>query len=264
MGLLHVICDYGAGDLAFSEVASALARHIPDDCRIHLTAVGSFETLATGFVLGQLSQQGEDARPIRTFFFVNCAPRQDRSEARKNNEGEGLLYGKLKNGVPMLVVNGGHSLSFVRDELAELWSTTVAAGGSQFRSRDIFPPFAGRMIRDDLEFLKEKIDPLKIVPAIPEGVIGYIDSFGNLKTTHREGDPLLAELKPGQRLPVRINGFQVTVTVGTGTFNVHEGDFAFAPGSSGHGRRFWEIFQRGGSAWHTFHKPRVGSLVQLG
>jgi hypothetical protein len=52
-------------------------------------------------------------------------------------------------------------------------------------------------------------------------------------------------------------------TVTGGSFNVPEGDLAFAPGSSGHDKPFWELFKRGGSAWLEFGKPHTGSLVEV-
>lgn len=260
MRLVHAIADYGPGDLAFSEMISALARHLPDDVRWHPTPVESFNTLATGFIVGQLGLVQES---VPTVIYANCAPRQDKTEARDDNEGEGLLYGKLRNGVQLLVVNSGLSLSFVREHLSELYATEVPEGGSQFRSRDVFPPFVGKVFREDLSFLKRPIDPLKIIPEVPAARIGYVDSFGNLKTTFRDGDPELEGLKPGQRLDLMINGIQRTVTVQTGSFHVRQGDIAFAPGSSGFERRFWEVFQRGGSASITYGNPRVGALVEM-
>jgi hypothetical protein len=262
MKLVHVIADYGAGDLAFSEMISALARHLPEDAHWHTTPVESFNTLATGFIVGQLGLQDGERRPEQTIIYANCAPRQDVRDSRKDNAGEGLLYGRLKNGVPVLVVNSGWSLSFVREQLEELWSMDVGDSGSQFRSRDIFPQAVGRVARGDLGMLKERLD-VGIIPEIPAQRVGYIDSFGNLKTTIRDGDELIAKLEPGQRLDVRINGVQRAVTVVSGSFGVREGDMAFAPGSSGHDKRFWEIFQRGGSAFHTYGAPKVGAPIEI-
>lgn len=45
MKLVHVIADYGAGDLAFAEMIAALACHLPEDARWHTTPVESFNTL---------------------------------------------------------------------------------------------------------------------------------------------------------------------------------------------------------------------------
>lgn len=261
MGLVHVICDYASGDLAFAEVVSAIRHHIPGNYNIHLTSVGSFETISTGFAVAQLALQQESLRDPNTIIFANCAPRRDRKEARINNEGEGFLYALLDNQVPILVVNSGYSLSFVRDHITELWSVDAGNGGSQFRSRDNFPPIVGRLQKGDLSFRRERYDPYEVVPEAPNGIVGYVDSFGNLKTTYREGDLELANLKPGQRVAVSINGIKISVTVASGSFNVQDGDIAFSPGSSGHDRRYWEIFQRGGSAWQTFRKPRVGSEI---
>lgn len=258
---VHVICDYAPGDLAWAEVMAALSAQLPHDVRFHLTSVGSFETIAQGFVLAQLGLADIDLRPDNMTIFANCAPRKDRRAARANNEGEGLLYGKLKNGVKVVAVNSGYSLAFVRDEIAELWAVRVKDDGSQFRSRDYFPEIVGKTVAEEFSFRLGKLDAAAVVPDIPSEVIGYIDSFGNLKTTIRAGDERFAALNSGERIRAIIGGTIRTATVATGSFNVMEGDLAFAPGSSGHNKRYWEFFQRGGSAWADFGKPPIGSKI---
>jgi len=263
MKLVHVVADYGAGDLAFSEMISALARHLPSGWDWHATSVDSFDTIAAGFIVAQLGLQDESLRAPQTIIYANSAPRRDRSKPRKNNEGEGLVYGILKTGVPIVVVNSGYSLSFVREAFEGLWTANVEKGGSQFRSRDIFPPVVGKVAKGEFDFKGKKLDPLKVIPPPPHGVVGYIDSFGNLKTTFRDGDAEIANLQSGQKIKVEINGVVRVATIASGSFNVDEGDIAFAPGSSGHDSRFWEVFQRGGNAWATYAKPRIGSQISL-
>lgn len=261
--LIHIVVDYAPGDLACAEVVSALAAKIPADYHWHLTSVTSFDTVSTGFVVAQLGLQTEQLRPQDTLIYANCAPRKDRREARVNNEGEGFLYGVLQSGIRIMVVNAGYSLSFVRDQLEELWSMKVDAGGSQFRSRDNFPQLVGQAARGDSTFLVERLNPLEIIPEPPRSAVAYVDSFGNLKTTLREGDAELTDLQPGQRVLVTINDVEMAATVAAGSFNVQEGDIALAPGSSGHTRKYWEIFQRGGSAWATYRKPRPGARITI-
>jgi hypothetical protein len=261
--LIHLVMDYAPGDLACAEVVSALAAQIPADYHWHITSVNSFDTVSTGFVVGQLGNQCEARRPKDTLIYANCAPRKDRREARTNNEGEGFLYGILNSGVGVMAVNSGYSLSFVREELKELWAIQVDVGGSQFRSRDNFPKLVGMAARGEKDFLIERLDPMKVIAPPPASAVGYVDSFGNLKTTIRDGDPVLLKLEPGQRIRVVINDVEMAATVAAGSFNVHEGDIAFSPGSSGHDSKFWEIFQRGGSAWHTYRKPRPGSVITI-
>lgn len=260
-GFVHVICDYAPGDLAWAEVMAALSAQLPADARFHLTSVGSFETIAQGFVLAQLGLADTNLRPQNMTIFANCAPRKDRRAARANNEGEGLLYGVLKSGVKIIVVNSGYSLSFVRDQIDELWSVHVKDDGSQFRSRDYFPEIVGKAVAGELSFKRGKLDVFQVVPDIPREVIGYIDSFGNLKTTIRGSDERVAGFQSGERIRAIIGGTVRTATVATGSFNVMEGDLAFAPGSSGHGQRYWEFFQRGGSAWADFGRPPIGSRI---
>lgn len=230
---------------------------------MHMSHVASFDTIATGFVLAQLALAPPELKPDEMVIFANCAPRKDVKEARSNNEGEGLLFGTTRSGVQVLAVNSGYSLSFVRDDLQEVWSTDAEEEGSQFRSRDYFPRLAAQAVKGDFSFIRHRLDIESTIPAPPQNCIGYVDSFGNIKTTVRAGDPITETLEPGHRLKVRIGSYIRGATVATGSFNVMEGDLAFAPGSSGHTRRFWELFKRGGSAWHEFGQPATGAKVHI-
>ncbi len=261
--LVHLICDYAPNDLAWAEIMASVSARLPNGVRTHLTTVGSFETVATGFVVAQLGLADKELRPEQLILFANCAPRKDRRDARADNEGEGLLYGVLKNGVQVIAVNSGYSLSFVRADFDELWSVDVKNEGSQFRSRDFYPRILGQAAARDLSFKRHRLDPIELIPEPPSRVIGYVDSFGNLKTTIRSGDPLTTAFAPGERIKVVIGHVVRTATVATGSFNVMEGDLAFAPGSSGYDRRFWEFFQRGGSAASEFGHPAVGTKIQI-
>jgi len=264
MKLVQIIADYAPGDLAVAEVLGALSTELSGNYRWHFTSVQSFDTVSTGFAVAQLGLQAQGASPENgTIIYANCAPRQDLSSARHNNEGEGLLYGILENDIPVVVVNSGYSLSFIRGNLKELYKTNANSGGSQFRSRDIFPRVVGQVAKGDLSFIGDRLDPERVIPAVPISSIAYVDSFGNLKTTIRDGDPLVRDLVPGQRVHATIQGIERTLTVAAGSFNVEEGDIAFAPGSSGYGQRFWEIFQRGGSAFESYGRPRAGTKIEL-
>ena len=197
--------------------------------------------------------------------YVNCAPRKDRRTSRADNEGEGLVYGKLKNGVELIAVNSKYSLSMVRSHVTSLRVVDVDKGGSQFRSRDNFPPVVGAVAQGlDIEpWLGDELNPKKAIPQFKEGYIGYIDSFGNIKTTFRASSDRFQGLKPGQEVEVDINGTEIVARVATGSFSVPEGNFAFAPGSSGWDDRFWEVFQRGGNAAQSFKDPQVGARVTV-
>lgn len=263
MKLLHVVADYGPGDLAFSEMVSALCSHLPDGWEIWPTTLHSFDTLGTGFCVGQLALQSELLRPKDMVVYANCAPRKDLSEARRNNQGEKLVYGELMNGVRVVVVNSGYSLSFIRDALSSLHVVEVSREGSQFRSRDIFPPIVGKVAHGVIDFLGKEIDPLEAIPDFPRGVVTYQDSFKNLKTSFRSGDEQFQGLVPGSQIDVTMNGITRPVTVSDGNFNVREGTMAFSPGSSGFERRFYEIFLRGGEAAAEFGFPRAGTEIKV-
>ncbi|HEY9754887.1 MAG TPA: hypothetical protein V6C97_06995 [Oculatellaceae cyanobacterium] len=259
---IQLICDYAPGDLAWAEVYSAFAAHLPENVRMNFMSVHSFDTIGTGFAVAQLGLAETKLRPENLIIFANCAPRKDVKDARPNNEGEGLLFVTLKNGVQIIAVNSGYSLSFIKHDIQEVWTTSVEEQGSQFRSRDFFPQIVALAAHADYTFIRQRIDP-SVITDSPKEVIAYVDSFGNLKTTFRSDEPATKNLAAGSRVKVQIGSVVRTATVATGSFSVMEGDLAFAPGSSGHDRRFWELFQRGGSAWHEFSKPATGTKITL-
>jgi hypothetical protein len=266
--LVHLVCDYQwSGDLAWAEMVSALFEEVGgnvdfNDVWLHETTATSFNTTSTGFLVAQIAGR-KFKDPEKCMVFANSAPRKDAAIPRLNNEGEGLLYAKLENGVRLLVVNSGYSLSFVKSAIKELWSTKAANAGSQFRSRDFFPQLVGMLARGDLSFLEYNLNAGEVIPDYPHSVVGYVDSFGNLKTTLRDGDKETKGLNDGARIELRIGTITRTATVSSGSFGVQEGELAFAPGSSGYERRYWEVFQRGGSAYREFRRPDPGTAIQL-
>ena len=260
--LVHIIADYGpAGDLAFAEVVQRLKCHLPDAEPV-VTPVPAFATLAAGFCVAQL---GLNEAPAGTIIYHNVAPRRDVEEAREANAGERLAFARLPTGVRVIGVNAGHAFSFVRDAAAELRWAAVAAAGSQFRSRDLFPRAAAAIALGRPDALGDEIDP-GAIPAAPDRAIAYIDGYGNLKTTLR------AEHQPyatGMVVRLRIGEREHEVIAGDGTFAVRHGQMALAPGSSGwtseegEETRWMEVFLRGGNAWEAFGRPRIGERVEV-
>ena len=59
--LVHIVADYGQGDLAFAEVVQRLKLHLPDAEPV-LTPVPPFCTLAAGFCIAQLATIGDRCR----------------------------------------------------------------------------------------------------------------------------------------------------------------------------------------------------------
>ena len=257
--LIHVIADYGPGDLAYAEVAQRIRLHLPDAEPLY-TPVPPFATLSAGLCAAQV---GLNPAPTGTLVYHNVAPRADDEEARTGNEGERLAFARLPGGVRIIGVNAGYAFSFVRDVAEELRWVSVPAGGSQFRSRDLFPEAAAAIVAGRAGALAEGIDPADI-PGIPEGRIAYADGYGNLKTTIRSGTE-----SAGEVVRVRIGERELAATASNGSFEVEEGELAFAPGSSGwpgaggEEVRWMELFLRGGSAWEAFGRPPVGKRVEI-
>ena len=259
--LVHIIADYGQGDLAFAEVVQRIKLYLPDAEPV-LTPVPPFATLAAGFCVAQL---GLNEAPAGTIIYHNVAPRADDEDARGGNAGERLAFARLPTGVRVIGVNAGHTFSFVRDLAEDLRWAAVPAEGSQFRSRDLFPQTAGAIALGRPDALAGEIAHTGI-PDVPANRIAYIHGYGNLKTTIAHAP---SNTPSGSTVRVRIGSVEQEAVASDGSFEVETGTLAFAPGSSGwtttQGEeiRWMELFLRGGNAWQAFGHPQVGAHIQI-
>lgn len=256
--LIDLIADYGTGDAAFAEVRQRLLKEIPS-AQVYCLSVPPFSTLATGFWIAQL---GINAGTSDRLIYHNCAPRQDNPEARPNNEGEGLTYALLPNNVIVVGVLSGYTLSFIKEEAVQIQTVNVSRGGSQFRSRDVFPQAAAAIVKGDLSLLGEVVNSNQI-PAPPSDRVAWIDGYGNLKTTIAAHT---VNLKPDSKVIVRVGDVVSDAVYSDGSFKVPEGTLAFAPGSSGWQTkdaevRWMELFLRGGNAWERFGRPKINQVI---
>lgn len=259
--LVYVIADYGnLHDLAFAEVVAQLHAQTSIATTIRTFAIPAFDTIATGFALAQTALNSPF--PQHHKFYVNTAPRKDDLTPRKQNAGEGLVYAKLVNGVEIVAVNSGHSLSFVRDHAEVLRDIKCDRAGSQFRSRDIFPVAFGKLMRGDHRDLGD--DARANVPDMPQGVVCYTDGYGNMKCAIA---PSQLEAIKGKLVTIDLNGRMQVARVADGIFAVADGEFCLSPGSSGwknpDGSRqvFCEIVKRGGAAADAFGRPPGGAPI---
>jgi hypothetical protein len=255
--LVHLVADYGPGDLAFAEVVQRLAALLPE-AAVLPTPVPAFDTVGAGFCAAQLAL-GDG--PADRVVYMNVAPRADRPDPRPGNQGERLVAARCTNGTLVVGVNAQHCFSFLRGA-AEVRAVRVPDAGSQFRSRDLFPAAVARLARADDTVLGEVVEG-DLVPPVPERVVAYVDGYGNLKTTWHE-----APVPLGTQVQVVVGGTAAPATVTDGTFAVPEGAMSFAPGSSGwelDGRRmvFYELLLRGGSAAKRLGTPAAGEPVEV-
>jgi hypothetical protein len=259
--LVHIVADYGHGDLAFAEVVQRIRLYLPDAEPV-LTPVPPFATLAAGFCIAQL---GLNDAPAGTLIYHNVAPRMDDDAARADNAGERLAFARLPTGVRVIGVHAGYAFSFVRDAADDLHWAAVPAEGSQFRSRDLFPQAAAAIALGQPDALAESIDTLAI-PPVPPNRIAYVDGYGNLKTTIAH---VAARAPVGTPMVVRIGDVTQDAVVADGSFAVAPGHVAFAPGSSGwttpdgEQTHWMEVFLRGGNAAATFGYPALGEEISI-
>lgn len=262
--LVYVIGDYG-DDLAFNEVHMRIDAAMGDiPYRLYDQNVPAFDTVSTGFTLGQLALNvpTQNGYAGRVKFFVNTAPRKDDPKAREKCAGEALVYFRLKNGVEGVCVNSGYSLSFVKDSAEEIRLLEAASDGSQFRSRDVFPQAFGEVMHGNNE-IKGK-DITDQIPDPEEDVVAFTDGYGNLKCSI---DPRKMREHKGKHIKIYINRLPIFAKIADGIFGVEDGEFCVSEGSSGWVKsdgthqRFTEIVRRGGNAAETVNYPLAGKKI---
>lgn len=254
--LIHVIADFGAMDLAFSEVSQRILSLVPG-AAVQCLTVPPFATLAAGFCGAQLALNDG---PEDTVVFINVAPRRDDPKARRDNAGEQLTLVTLRNGRRIVAVNSGYTLSFLAPAATAINRLAVSNEGSQFRSRDIYPQALARVIAADPQVIGANVAP-ETVPAPPPCSVAYVDGFGNIKLTLPHDEPLPA----GEQVPVTIGDVQRPAWVSEAGFAVPQGELALSVGSSGWaGLRYRELFLRGGSAFELFGRPAPETEVHIG
>lgn len=259
---IFVVADYGQlSDLAFGEVKQRLYNLLGDrKPSIDTLSVPAFDTVATGFVLAQLGFNSKLG--ANQYFYVNTAPRKDDLAPREHCAGEGLAYVRLANGVQMVVVNSGFSLSFLKEGGAEIKAMNIPTTGSQFRSRDIFPQALQQVMNGDLSNVGADISG--DIPDVPPRAVCYTDGYGNLKCSVHPDE--LDDVRDAE-IAISIGGQIHIARVTDDIFSIADGRLCFSSGSSGWElpdgtrRRFVECVLRGGSASDMFGKPGGGTAV---
>ena len=112
--LVHIVADYGQGDLAFAEVVQRLKFYLPDAEAV-LTPVPPFCTLAAGFCIAQLAL---NPAPPGTIIYHNVAPREDDDAAQHQMRIRmlGLLMLELRDHVLVVEDRPGDQMRKIRHE----------------------------------------------------------------------------------------------------------------------------------------------------
>jgi S-adenosylmethionine hydrolase len=174
-----------------------------------------------------------------------------------------LTYVKLHNNVEVVGVLAGYTLSFIQSEAVQINAIEVSRGGSQFRSRDVFPSATAAIALGDYSLLGSEIIPAQI-PDLPTDRVAWIDGYGNIKTTIPASS---VDLPLSSKVTVRVGDVVSDAIYSDGSFRVPEGTLAFAPGSSGWQKQdgqkvtWMELFLRGGNAWSRFGKPKINQTI---
>ena len=252
---IHLIADYGESDPAFSEVVHRLIYE-DRNVEVQTTEVPPFSTVATGFWIEQLAVHNPAFDDLCVY--SNTAPRTEETTPERADRGGQLCYLELDTGVPVVAVDAGYNLSFVKDRIREFRAVELPSETGQFRSRDSFPKRVVEIANGDTSSLGDA-RATEDIPSKPEQTVCHVDGYGNIKTSMRA-----STFDPGcETVTVTINAEPREAAVREGVSDVAEGTLALIPGSAGGSDPYEELFFRGGSAAAAFDEPRPGDSIDI-
>ena len=229
MDTIHVVGDYGpAGEMAWSELDIAFSAPTLA-CRVVPTVVPKFNTIAAGFVAAQLSRGLNRACDC---LLVNVDPRTDNDRPVSDGSGAPFVGAVLESGLRVFSPNAGHCLSFLKPRIKACYLLHDGCAHGQFRSRDLFPRLIAQVTRQGFGE-RDAFDRSKIADA-PLQVVGFVDGYGNVKTTMTRGQAIASGWAPGKALFVAVGRKgKRKVLCASSIMGVLPGEFVLAPGSSG-------------------------------
>lgn len=252
---IHLIADYGRSDPAFSEVVHRLKYEDPA-ITVQTTDVPPFSTIATGFWIEQLGLHNPAFDGL--MIYSNTAPRTEDAAPGRADEGGPPCYLELENGIPVVAVDAGYNLSFVRDAIREFREIETPGSRSQFRSRDYFPKRVVELADGDMSSLGPE-RTVRDIPPKPDSVVCHVDGYGNIKTSIEA-----SEFHPdNDTVEITINSETRDIAVSDAVSTVEQGTIALLPGSAGGNDPYMEVFMRGGSAATAFHHPDPGDEITI-
>jgi hypothetical protein len=248
--LVHLVTDYGPGDLAFAEVVQRAMLAVPDAVLLS-TRVAPFDTLAAGFCVGELLLcQGPPGRVV----VHDVAPRENDATGAAN-DGRRFCAGHTVAGAVALGPNAGWSWSFTVDELSALHYLDVPKGESRLESRELIVTALAHVAAGHPHAVREVV-PRSAIPPLPGRVVAYVDCFGNMKTTITQ-----PPVPHGDRVLVRIGDVSATALVADGSTPAAEGELTLTREPVG--SRYLELSMPGGSAAERFATPAAGTPIAL-
>lgn len=252
---IHLIADYGQSDPAFSEVIHRLKYEDPG-ITVQTTEVPPFSTVATGFWIEQLGLHNPTFEGLMVY--SNTAPRTEEATLGQDDAGGPLCYLELETGVPVVAVNVGNNLSFVRDNIKTFRTVETPYSDSQFRSRDHFPKRVAELANGNTESLGSERS-LRDIPPTPGSVVCHVDGYGNIKTSIRKSEINLNK----DVISIEINSETKNIAPRDSVLDIQEDTIAMIPGSSGGDDPYMELFLRGGSAATVFNHPHPGDDITI-
>ncbi|KXK10529.1 MAG: S-adenosyl-l-methionine hydroxide adenosyltransferase [Microgenomates bacterium OLB23] len=261
MKRLIVVGDYCHDTLVCQELRSAVTGFLKDPTNLQMSFVHSYpSTIHTSFLLNQVVQTEERyGVPRELLIFVNTDPRIAGEVGVAKAEGAKGVILKLASGVTVIGPNAGFCFSFVKSKIETLYTYDGLEKGSQFRSRDLYPPVIAYL----MDYLDNEMDLSEadraVVPEYRGMHVAHVDNYGNIKTTIRHSD-LKGKYEYGDVVEVVIGGKKEKATYVDNLFGGGVGNLVIYPGSSGEPDDVYlEI-----SAWSHFADSKSGMKPKTG
>ena len=233
---MHLVADYGQGDLAFAEISRVLELVVAS-ADVRLTRVPASDSLAAGWCAANLALcPGPPGRLV----VIDIAA----------SEGDHYCVGRTADGVEVVSANSGWAWSFLAGEVSGPFCMEVPAAE---RAAQLVAEAVVRVAKRQPHALLAPV-PHEEIPPVPESVVAFVGCDGSLETTIPYTPGVV-----GERVRVRIGDAAATALITERGAPVEDGALALRSGP----RSNSALTVRGGSAAELFGSPTSGAPVAV-
>ncbi|MBI3366450.1 SAM-dependent chlorinase/fluorinase [Candidatus Roizmanbacteria bacterium] len=206
MKKLITIADWGDDSLNRQEFKTVVEGYLRDPIDVNIGFISSTSsTIHTAFLVSQIIETEEQYGRVKDIIlFQNTDPRLQTDEAVEKAEGAEFIIIRLKSGIFACGPNAGYDFSLIKDKIDKVYEYRGLAGGSQFRSRDMYARVCAHLMdgmEDDLDLEEGSTN---IISELEGHYVGHIDNFGNIKTTITK-EELKGKYEYGETIKIGIN-----------------------------------------------------------
>lgn len=234
MKKLIVVADFVNDSLICQETRSIVEGYLKSSENANISFVlSSLSTINTAFILScVIGIEEKYGRPGSSIIFQNTDLQVQTQTYGQDEKTADFLIIKLMSGIYVCGPNVGYDFSLIKDKIDQAFVYKDLNKVGQFNLRHLYSRICAHLMdemEDELDLEEVNAD---IIPKLKGYYIGYIDSYGNIKTTITYED-FKGKYEFGDIVSLKIKNIEKKAKYVESPFKGNLGELVIYPGHSG-------------------------------